>query len=84
MSKEIPYKNICLICQVAMCCPGTNAPERFSIMNNTWTNERNRMTVPTLKMWLVTRSNFDDGPVRNSTEGCQQTNRFFFSSNKYA
>jgi hypothetical protein len=30
-------------------------------MNNTWTDEMNRMTVkPTLKALLITRANFDD------------------------
>lgn len=61
-SREIPYSNISQLCEFAMCLPGTNASvERiFSLMNNTWTDERNRMTVPTLKALLITRANFDD------------------------
>ena len=51
-SREILHKNLFLICQFVVCLPGTNAPvERiFSIMNNTWTDERNRLNVPTLKI----------------------------------
>ena len=54
-------KYICLICLFSVCLSGTNVPvERiFSIMNNTWTDERNRMT-PTSKALLVTRAGFDD------------------------
>lgn len=40
---HVPYKNISIICQFAMCLPGTNVERIFSIMNNTWTDERNRM-----------------------------------------
>uniref|UniRef100_A0A8C6UAT9 HAT C-terminal dimerisation domain-containing protein n=1 Tax=Neogobius melanostomus TaxID=47308 RepID=A0A8C6UAT9_9GOBI len=57
---HVPFRNIFVICQFAMCLPGTNAPvERiFSIMNNTWTDERNRMGLDTLKALLITRVNF--------------------------
>uniref|UniRef100_A0A8C6U2L6 HAT C-terminal dimerisation domain-containing protein n=1 Tax=Neogobius melanostomus TaxID=47308 RepID=A0A8C6U2L6_9GOBI len=57
---HVPFRNIFVICQFAMCLPGTNAPvERiFSIMNNTWTDERNRMGLDTLKELLITRVNF--------------------------
>ena len=51
-----PYKNMCLICQFAMCLPSTNVERIFSIMNNTC----NHMTTPNLKVFLVTRANFDD------------------------
>lgn len=56
---HVPFKNISALCQFAMCLPGTNAPvERiFSIMNNTWTDERNRMSLDTLKALLITRVN---------------------------
>uniref|UniRef100_A0AAQ6A1P8 HAT C-terminal dimerisation domain-containing protein n=2 Tax=Amphiprion ocellaris TaxID=80972 RepID=A0AAQ6A1P8_AMPOC len=52
---HVPFKNISALCQFAMCLPGTNAPvERiFSIMNNTWTDERNCMSLDTLKALLI-------------------------------
>ncbi|XP_060779350.1 uncharacterized protein LOC132887760 [Neoarius graeffei] len=61
-NREIPHRNVRQLCEFAMCLPGTNAPvERiFSLMSNTWTDERNRMTVPTLKALLITCVNFDD------------------------
>ncbi|XP_070412140.1 uncharacterized protein [Nothobranchius furzeri] len=59
--QHVPFKNVAVICQFAMCLPGTNASvERiFSLMNNTWTNERNRLGLETLKALLITRVNFD-------------------------
>uniref|UniRef100_A0A1A8CP43 HAT C-terminal dimerisation domain-containing protein n=1 Tax=Nothobranchius kadleci TaxID=1051664 RepID=A0A1A8CP43_NOTKA len=59
--QNVPFKNVAVICQFAMCLPGTNASvERiFSLMNNTWTNERNRLGLETLKALLITRVNFD-------------------------
>ncbi|KAJ8369730.1 hypothetical protein SKAU_G00097580 [Synaphobranchus kaupii] len=61
-TRGVPFKNIGLICQFAMCLPGTNAPvERiFFIMNNTWMDERNHMGLTTLKALLITRVNFYD------------------------
>lgn len=64
---SIPFKNVAIICQFAMCLPGTNASLEhiFSIMNNTWTNERNRLGLVTLKALLITRVKFHARLVDN-------------------
>lgn len=48
---NVPFQNVAIICRFSMCLPGTNASveHKFSLMTNTWTNERIFLGLDTFK-----------------------------------
>jgi hypothetical protein len=56
------FKNISTVLEFSLFLPGTNAAgERaFSLVNALWTDERNRLEVPTVKSTVPVKHHFRD------------------------